>query len=431
MYRRHISHTRRKVFSLRKMRFRLMFWGSAMIVGATAAIFAIAAQFADSRFKDFYEHYPYLALCVPPLGLVLISWLTRKYFPGAEGSGIPQTIAALQLGGHALRQRVLSLKIALGKILLTLLGLFSGASIGREGPTVHVGASLMYTLHRHRLFHRKNMSQMLIIAGGAAGISAAFNTPLAGILFAIEEMARNYHKRTSSVLLISVILAGLTAMAFLGQYTYFGKTDASLNWTHAWIAVLICGVIGGLCGGLFSTTLIYGSRRLASTMLRQPIMLALVCGLLLSLFGFLSDGATFGTGYEEAKRLVSGEQLDLSYPLLKFLATTASYLSGIPGGIFAPSLSIGAGLGADLANFIPYAPFGAIVILGMVAYFTGVVQTPITAFVIVMEMTDNSGILLPLMATALVANAVSHLVCPTPIYQALAQAYLHKTAKPD
>jgi len=430
MYRRHLANTRRKLFSTRKLRFRLVFWGSAIIVGATAALFAIAAQFADSRFKQFYDQEPWLALLVPPFGLVLISWLTRRFFPGAEGSGIPQAIAALQLGSHGLRQRVLSLKIAVGKILLTLLGLFSGASIGREGPTVHVGASLMFALHNHQLFRRKNMSQLLIIAGGAAGISAAFNTPLAGILFAIEEMARKYHKRTSSVLLIAVILAGLTAMSFLGQYNYFGETDATLDWSHAWFVVPILGVVGGLLGGSFSSLLIYGSRRLASTMLRQPVLLAFVCGLLLSVYGFLSNGATFGTGYHEAKTIMEGEHLAFSYPLLKFLATATSYLSGIPGGIFAPSLSIGAGLGADMAHLLPYAPYGAIVILGMVAYFTGVVQTPITAFVIVMEMTNNSGILLPLMATALIANAVSHLVCPTPIYQALAEAYLNKTQKP-
>ena len=431
MYRRHLVQTGRKFFSPRKLRFRLIFWASAIVVGITAVIFALATRYADGRFKEFYEAFPVLALCIPPAGLVLISWLTRRFFPGTEGSGIPQAIAALQFGRHSLRQRVLSVRIAIGKILLTVFGLFSGASIGHQGPTVHVGASLMFSLHHHRLFRRRNIAQLLIVAGGAAGISAAFNTPLAGVMFAIEELARNYHKRMSSILLIAVILAGLTAMTFFGQYSYLGQTDAKLDWASAWYVVLVCGVVGGLFGGLFSSSLIYGTRRLSNLLSSKPLLVALTCGLLLSLFGWLSNGATFGTGYLEAKALINGEQLDFSYPLLKFLATAASYFSGIPGGIFAPSISVGAGVGADLAQLMPYAPYAAVVVLGMTAYFTGVVQTPITVFVIVMETTNNSGLLLPLMATAIIANAVSHLICPTPIYQALAEAYLKKTRQND
>ena len=145
------------------------------------------------------------------------------------------------------------------------------------------------------------------------------------------------------------------------------------------------------------------------------------------MLGFLSGGQTFGTGYLEAKNLVDGGEASLLFPLYKLLATVVSYLSGIPGGVFAPSLSVGAGLGADIAQLFPDIPFSAIVMLGMVGYFTGVVQTPITAFVIVMEMTASSSMLIPLMATALIAKIVSHLVCPQPIYQALAEAYLEKT----
>ena len=173
--------------------------------------------------------------------------------------------------------------------------------------------------------------------------------------------------------------------------------------------------------------MIFGTRQIASYLSAYPIRIAFFCGLILSLLGFLSDGQTFGTGYLEAKNLVDGGDVSVAFPFYKLLATVASYLSGIPGGIFAPSLSVGAGLGADLAQFMPSIPFSAIVMLGMVGYFTGVVQTPITAFVIVMEMTGSSSMLMPLMATALIAKSVSHLVCPTPIYQALADAYLSKT----
>lgn len=427
MYLRHLKRTRRRLISRNTWRLRLVFWGSAIIIGATAAGFALIARYADRFYRHLHDSDPWIAYALTPLGLALVAYLTRRFFAGSEGSGIPQAIASLSMHSHQLRAKVLSIKVAVGKILLTGLGLLCGASIGREGPTVHVGASIMYSLRHIAPFRGKDMTRGLILAGGAAGISAAFNTPLAGVLFAIEEMSRSYEHRTTGTLVISVVLAGITALMILGNYTYFGFTEAALPMTSAWLAVLVCGVVGGLLGGLFATGLIEGTRRIAPLARRHPVSLAFTCGLILSLIGFLSGGMTYGTGYEEAKHLVTGGDADMAFPILKMLATVVSYLSGIPGGIFAPSLSVGAGIGADLAVLVPAAPLGAMVILGMVGYFTGVVQTPITAFVIVMEMTDHSSMLLPLMATALIAKGVSHLVCPRPIYQALADAYLAKT----
>ena len=426
--RHHLIKTRRQLFSPKKIKQRLIFLSSALIVGAVAAIFALAAQQADHHYLALFHSDPWIALALPPVSFALIAWLTKNIFIGTEGSGIPQTIAALELKTHALRQKVLSLKIAAGKILLTTMGLFSGASIGREGPTVHVGASIIYSLHGHRGFRRQHMAKALIIAGGAAGIAAAFNTPLAGILFAIEEMSRNFERRLGNILLLAVILAGLTAIAILGDYTYFGHSNAELPLSqYAWVAIIICGVGGGLLGGMFSMSLIHGSRKLFKFAKQSPVILAFSCGVIVSVIGYYSNGLSFGTGYHEAKHLIDGGDATASFPILKLLATVASYLSGIPGGIFAPSLSVGAGFGANLAEYLPHLPAASLVILGMVGYFTGVVQTPITAFVIVMEMTTNSSMILPLMATALIAKGVSKLVCPTPIYQALSEVYLTRT----
>jgi H+/Cl- antiporter ClcA len=145
----------------------------------------------------------------------------------------------------------------------------------------------------------------------------------------------------------------------------------------------------------------------------------------IALCGVLSGGETFGTGYQQARGMVETHTpLPASYALLKFAATVASYISGIPGGIFAPSLSVGAGLGQTLAQLMPEAPAGAVVLLGMVGYFSGVVQAPITAAVIVMEMTDNQGMIVPLLATSFLAFAVSRLVCRRPLYSALARRIL-------
>lgn len=432
MYKRHYRRTKRRLLSINKWKVRLVLWGSAITVGLVAAFFALASHQSDLLYHQLYRDHPLIAYALPPIGLTLIAWLTRTFFQGSEGSGIPQAIAALSMSSHTMRSKVLSIKVAFAKIFLTSLGLLSGASIGREGPTVHVGASIMYSVKKLiPKLRSHDMTRMLILAGGAAGISAAFNTPLAGIIFAIEEMSRSFEERKSGTLLIAVVLAGITALVVLGQYTYFGHTTESIAMSSAWIAVITCGICGGLLGGLFSSSLIYGTRQIAAYLSAYPIRIAFTCGLVLSLLGFLSGGQTFGTGYLEAKNLVNGGEASLAFPFYKLLATVASYLSGIPGGIFAPSLSVGAGLGADIAQLMPDIPFSAIVMLGMVGYFTGVVQTPITAFVIVMEMTGSSTMLIPLMATALIAKAVSHLVCPTPIYQALAEAYLYKTTQTE
>jgi H+/Cl- antiporter ClcA len=160
-------------------------------------------------------------------------------------------------------------------------------------------------------------------------------------------------------------------------------------------------------------------------MIRYPVVFAALCGLLLAIIGTLSGGQTYGTGYEQARGMLEEHStLPPVYALLKLAATVVSYVSGIPGGIFAPSLSVGAALGSILAPFVHGAPVGAMILLGMTAYFSGVVQAPITASVIVMEMTANQSLMIPLMATSFLAFAVSRLVCRRPLYGALARRFL-------
>lgn len=428
MIKQQFRQTRRRLLSIQKWKMRLTFWFSAVLIGLAAAAFAMLSNQADHFYHALYKETPWLALCLTPIGLAFIAYITKRFFPGTEGSGIPQAIAAMHMKERHLRARVLSIRVAIGKIILTCGGLFCGASIGREGPTVHIGAAIMYSFRHSFPVRGQQAFRAMILAGGAAGISAAFNTPLAGILFAIEEMSRSYEHRTSGTLMIAVVIAGLTALTVLGNYTYFGSTDVTLPDATAWLAVLICGVAGGLLGGSFSSLLIFGQRRIVPLLTAQPVLVAFSCGVLLSLIGWLSGGTTYGTGYEEAKLLVTGnvaaEDINTSFPFLKLLATSISYWSGIPGGIFAPSLAVGAGLGADFASWLPAIPLSAWAILGMAGYFTGVVQTPITALVIIMEMTNQPSMLLPIMATALIANLISRQLCPKPIYQALADSFL-------
>jgi H+/Cl- antiporter ClcA len=218
-------------------------------------------------------------------------------------------------------------------------------------------------------------------------------------------------------------------LALVGNYAYFGVTAASVDLGTGWLAVAACGLLGGGLGGLFSRVLIRAAIGLPGRFGRwtraHPYQFAALCGAVIAAAGLVSHGATYGTGYAQASSLVSARgELPAWFFAAKLVATIASYLSGIPGGIFAPSLSIGAGLGQALTALMPGTPAGALVLLGMVGYFAGVVQAPITATVIVMEMTENQHMTIPLLATAMLAYATSRLVCRRPLYGALARHFL-------
>src|SRR5215469_8368299 len=416
--------------SVRDWKTRLVFWAGALAVGLAAAVFAIASNRVMALHDRIIEQSKWWSLLVSPLILVLVVYCTHYLFPGTQGSGIPQAIAALRSSNDTARRRLLSFRIALGKLGLTLLGFLAGASIGREGPTVHIGASMMYSLGRFTKFPLHYVKHGLIMVGGAAGIAAAFNTPIAGIIFAIEEMARFYEERATGMLLVAVIIAGLAALGLLGNYTYFGESSAQLVGLQSWIAVPMCGVAGGLLGGAFSRILLEGMKRLKPLMTRHWALIAVACGLTIAALGLISGGSSYGTGYDEARRILTQHTpTDWGFPFYKIAATTASYFSGIPGGIFSPSLSVGAGLGGDLSVLMPYVPVSAVVLLGMVGYFTGVVQTPLTASVIVMEMVNDRTMVFPVMATAFIALGASKLVCRHPIYWALADEFT--TERPD
>lgn len=406
------------------------FWLGAIAVALIIVAFSRVSDEAQVVFQMILARAgAYAPFLLSPLGLALSVWLTRRFFPGAQGSGIPQVIAAIHMTDQRAISALLSARIAVGKVLLTLLGLAAGASIGREGPCVQVGASIMDALSRLDRRPRPHLRRAFVLAGGAAGVAAAFNTPLAGIVFAIEELSHSFEARTSGTTLTVVILGGITTLALVGNYSYFGVTSVSLAFGPGWLAVLVCSLAGGLAGGLFSAILVRASRGLPGLagrlVINHPFAFAALCGFLLAVIGWLSGGTTYGTGYTQARHLVEGSaHVPWEFPFLKLAATVISYLSGIPGGIFAPSLAVGAGIGKLLAPLVPGAPAAAMVLLGMVGYFSGVVQAPITAAVIVMEMTDNQAMTVPLLATAMLAFAVSRSFCRRPLYGALAERFL-------
>jgi H+/Cl- antiporter ClcA len=424
-------HRRRFLILTARWRRRALFVLGGVAVGAAAVGLAAASDRASHLFRVLRDLHPLLPLVLTPAGFAVASYVSRRYFPGSGGSGIPQAIAARRHGGQAVAARLVSPRLAAGKTALLLLGLGCGASIGREGPTVQVGASIMFAVGR--LSPRRQPG--LILAGAAAGVAAAFNTPLAGIVFGIEEMSRSFEARTSGVVIGTVIAAGLTSLALQGDYTYFGQTHAVLGSVQGWAALPVIALTGGLLGGGFSRVLIAFGRGLPGAAGRalaaHPVAFAALCGLVVAACGLLCDGASFGTGYAQARALVQGgaDAPNWHFGALKLAATLASSVSGIPGGIFAPSLAIGAGLGADMAALFPGAAAPALVVLGMVAYFSGVVQAPITAFVIVTEMTRDHAMVVPVMLAALIGYGASRLVCPEGVYHALALTY--EAAPPD
>lgn len=406
---------------------RAIFLLGGIVVGAAAVLLAQLADLAQQAFAMLLSKSRYVSLLVTPIGFGLSALLTIKLFPNAQGSGIPQAIAARHLTGQQARERLVSIRIAVGKMILTLFGLLCGASIGREGPTVQVGASIMFAIGR--VSPRRQPG--LILAGAAAGVAAAFNTPLAGIVFGIEEMSRAFETRTSSLIIAAVIAAGLTSLALTGNYDYFGTSAVTLSRGIDWLAIPACGVVGGLMGGLFSRFVITMARGLPGSVgqavRRHQVAFAALCGLAVAVCGVVSGDTVYGTGYTQVKTaLESGTSLPDDFGLLKFLATALAAVSGIPGGIFSPSLAVGAGLGSNVASFFHGAPLAAIMLLGMVSYFAGVVQAPITAFVIVTEMTGDHTMVVPLMTAALIAHGTSRLVCEEGIYHALAKGFIER-----
>jgi H+/Cl- antiporter ClcA len=362
-----------------------------------------------------------------PALTVGLLWLTRRFAAGTQGSGIPQVVAALD---HPMpeqeRSRLVSLPLSLKKILLVSGGLLAGLSIGREGPTVQVGAGVMQHARRWLSQHSTIDTHDLIVAGAAAGIAAAFNTPLGGVIFAIEQLSRRRSFSHSGLVIVSIVMAGLVAVSMLGNLTYFGELQAQrLHWSLLVPGLLVAGVTG-LAGGLFSRLIIASFRgtrdRFSVWRIQHPFRFAAACGLAVAIIGIVTGQATAGAGYVPTKALLEGHgELPALYTLLKFCATWLSAWTGLPAGVFAPSLSIGAGIGHDVAWLVGISGEATIPIIafGMVGFLAATTQGPLTAFIIVMEMVAGQSMVLSLMAVALVATGVSRLLTP-PMFSELA-----------
>jgi H+/Cl- antiporter ClcA len=354
--------------------------------------------------------------------------------PGAAGSGIPQVVAATQLSalGRPINA-LLSARVAIGKVVLGSLALVGGFSAGREGPSVQVAASVLSLANRFLPHGRAIRSSDLILAGGAAGIAAAFNTPLAGIVFAVEELGRRLESRTSGVLVSTIIISGLVAIALKGNYAYFGQLTVHDLGIAVLMPTLIAGLVCGVLGGIFSWLLLWPQRHPGFVVWAwrsaHPVWFAGICGLVVATLGWASGGTSFGSGYTAASQAISGQlTLEWHTPVTRFVATLATYFSGMPGGIFAPSLAVGTAVGSDLAQWVGLAvDTHAWIALCMAAFLAAVTQSPITAAIIVMEMVNGHQMVISLMAVTFLSKTVSARFGPE-LYQQLATGWMTPSA---
>ena len=396
-----------------RWRIRLTLWVFSALTGLLVAGFAMLANAALSLFFAIEHRAPWAPLLLAPAVGMLAVWLTRTRFPGIQGSGIPQVIAATRLAAQGKDvSHLVSLRIAVGKLLVGAFALVGGYSAGREGPSVQVAASILHLSHRFLPLSRAIRRKDLILAGGAAGVAAAFNTPLAGIVFAVEELGRRLETRTSGILVSSIILSGLLSIALLGNYNYFGRIHIDHVDLSIIGPILVCGALCGLLGGIFSRLILWPQENPEHRLWRwreaHPVWFAGACGLVVALLGLVGHGLSYGSGYGITAQVVAGQvSLPWYAPVTRFFATLVSYHTGIPGGIFAPSLAVGAALGSNLAGFFTATGTIPVITLCMAAFLAAVTQAPITSAIIVMEMVDGHNMVLSLMAVALVSRAVS------------------------
>jgi len=412
---------------------RLVVLAYAAAAGLSVVAFSRLCDLAQRGFASVLALHPLTPLLWTTACTAGVVWLTRRLAPGAAGSGIPQVMAMLDPALPAAgRSTLVSLRLSLAKMVLTAGSLLGGLATGREGPSVQIAAGVMQHARRWLPPHPGISEHGLLVAGGAAGIAAAFNAPLAGVMFGIEELASRLEQRSSGLIIAAIVLSGLMGVSFFGNSTYFGTIEVpALRLVMLWPALLLVlasGALGGVFARLLHASLTGTGDRISRWRAAHPVAFAGACGLAAGAMGIVSHGATFGSGYEYTRSLLQGHaDVPLLYVTLRVVATWLAVWSGVPGGIFAPCLAIGAGLGHDVAVLTgSQADAAALIAIGMAGFLAAVTQAPMTSFIIVMEMVGGHAMVLSLMAAALGASLVSRWIA-RPLYAALAHAIVARS----
>jgi CIC family chloride channel protein len=392
------------------------------LVGLTVVAFIVLTEHVGARI------YPpggaaWHRILAPVVGSLTMGYLLFKYFPDARGSGVPQTKAALYARGGRI-----SLGTVFGKFFCTSVTLASGIPLGREGPSVQVGAGLSSVLGR-ALGLSPEKVKALVPVGAAAAVAAAFNTPLAAVLFALEEVVGNLH----APVLGSVVLASATSWAMLrlllGNDPLFKVPQYQLVSPWEFVVYAVLGVFGGLVSVGF-TKLLVGMRERFLRLPRKTLWFQpLAGGLLVGVIGWFVP-QSLGVGYSYVGAALNGGmavKLMVLLLVLKFFAVTTSYASGNAGGIFGPALFLGAMLGGIVGTAAHHvapahvAAPGVYALVGMGTAFAGIIRAPMTSVVMIFETTRDYAIIVPLMISNLVSFFISSRLQHEPIYEVLAR----------
>jgi len=440
-----LSKIRGRTFKLKLLRFFLRFVPQesqrvfilTLVIGAACGLAAVAFHLAIIKAENFLidaalvapgYNWAWLTILTPTFGGLLSGALLAYVVPGARGSGIPQVKVA-----YAVKGGRLPFRDAVGKFFIGVLQIGSGASLGREGPTVHICAGIASFFGRTFALSQKNLKRLLPV-GAAAGIAAAFNAPIAAVTFTIEEVVGDLDQTVLSGVIVAAAIAAAIERGILGEHPVFtvaGNYGLHSVWSLFFYALL--GVAAAFVSLLFTESLLklraFFQNFQAVPRWAQPGIGGLATGILavIALASLNTTGVT-GGGYDTLSAALSGNlafRAMLVLCFLKIAATVFSYSSGGAGGIFAPALFIGGMLGGivgfadvELLNH-PASEIGAFALVGMGAAFAGIIRAPITSVLIIFEMTGSYGLILPLMIANMTAYGLARHFRPVPIYEAL------------
>jgi len=376
---------------------------------------------------------PWILITAPlaVLASFLIGHFTAK--EAAIGSGIPQVIAAVELSetNHSYLRRLLGFPMLFAKIIGSCVCVIGGGVSGREGPTLQVSTAIFYQLSR---FWPKGIPKpqlpAMILAGGAAGLASAFNTPLGGIVFAIEELSKTHISVVRTAVFQAVIIAGILAQLFLGNYLYLGNSNFGVFPYSVIFQTILIAILVGAVSGVFAEALYRVTRWRSSKGFWVKVAMTLFAGALLSLTIWICGPHTLGAGKTVMVELLNNPD-NASGPLLpaaRIFGNFFTYIGGVVGGVFAPALASGATLGQYLSQLFGFANVKLMIMVGMVAFLTGITRTPFTSFVLVLEMSDSHEIILYLMLSSIVANVAARVLAPKSFYEQAAHDLIAKNA---
>lgn len=416
----------------------LPFLLASFITGFIAFLYSKIFSFSEKWSQEIFHRNNYYIFIITPLSFLMSWFLVRFFARYSAGSGIPQVMATVELSNHSTKhliKKFLSFRIIIIKILASAIKVFGGGIAGREGPTIQIAGSIFVEIHKRLPKWWVPISEKnVMIAGAASGLAAAFNTPLGGIIFAIEELAKTHIKYIKSPLFIAVIIAGLTAQGFGGSYLYLGYPKTNYSGWLVFVGIILTSIIAGYFGSKMCTIIISVMSFFEKFKnFYQQIFIVLFCGFFVATFIYFFGTEVMGSGKELMERLLftPDKKVEWYLPFLRMNGLIASFSFGGAGGVFAPSLSSGASFGALVAQFLNLSGDNAnlLILIGMTAFLTGVTRAPFTSAIIIFEMTDRHSIIFFLLLGAVLSSLVCNFVSKKAFYDVLKEKYIERVLK--